>query len=514
MFWAFCGLTVAVSVPFWVVEFLPLLDIPQHLATIAVMHHLDDPEYGYAAYFTIEAGSTQYLLYYLTCDLLSTVLGVETANRVFLSLYAILLPASVLWFLHAFDRVRAAALLAFPLVFNKFLFYGFINYVFALPFFFFGLGLLRRALDDERTRPWREALLVGASLLVFYSHLQIFLIYAGATGLLVLMRWPGLRAFFVRQLHMVFALVLFAIWGFGSSGLASGRAWEEQVSHRYESLTGSDWEPLIAGLRGIPDRLLSVYRDGADEALTVTIGVLILLLVMLRRLGREPHASRRAWIGSLFPEVLTLFVIGFYVLVPTGYKWVWPVNWRFLPVAVLLLLTWGDARPDRWVRGVLTVGFATVAIWSIVVHTRRFRAFDAEAQSVSAVLDVIEPQSRVYSLVFDSGSPIIELPVYLHFVQYHQLRKGGVSVYSFAEAPQSPVRFRLRREGGPPPTPLRSEWRANEFRYNTDARYYDYLMVRGEPSGFRFRARLPKGELEKVYNEPPWTLYRYDRAPQ
>ena len=72
--------------PFWIGEYLPFLDMPQHLATIGVMHHYDDTAFDHAAYFTVDLSSTQYLLYYLSCDVMADWVGVENANRIFISL--------------------------------------------------------------------------------------------------------------------------------------------------------------------------------------------------------------------------------------------------------------------------------------------------------------------------------------------------------------------------------------------------------------------------------------------
>lgn len=504
----FVVLTALVIVPFWVVEFLPFLDIPQHLNTIAVMHHAGDPDFAFDAYFTIEAGSTQYLLYYLTCDLLSNLMGVEAANKVFISLYAVLLPWSLLAFLRAYDRPLPPAILAFPLVFNTFLFYGFINYVFALPFFFFGLALHARLLQAP-TR-WLQGGLVAVGLLIFYSHLQIFLVYVGALGLVTLMRWPGIKHFALRLLHVLPALLLFAWWGLASDGLAGGDAWESAVSKRYETLTGAEWEPLHHTLTRLPDRLLSVYKDDVDERITLGVGFFVLLFLLLRR---GATGDWRTWLKGSFPEVLTLFVVIFYVSVPTSYKWVWPVNWRFAPLAALLFLTWARGDWHPWIKHGFTAALTLFAAWAIWGHKKHFQAFDAEAQNVAPILEKIEPQARVYALMFDSGSQVIVGPAYLHFNQYHPIRKGGMAAYSFAEAPQSPIRFRSESEGGPPPTPLRSEWKPHDFRFANRGRYYDYFLVRGQRGGWFRRAGFNRREVKLVAESGPWKLYHYERTP-
>ena len=119
--------------------------------------------------------------------------------------------------------------------------------------------------------------------------------------------------------------------------------------------------------------------------------------------------------------------------------------------------------------------------------------------------------ARLLTVIFDSGSAVVEGPAYLHFGQYHVLRGGGVAVYSFAEAPQSPIRFRPRQEGGPPPTPQRSEWKPHEFRFGGDNRYYDLFLVRGEPPGFARRVGFGS-DVRLLKRVGKWTLYQYDRA--
>ena len=503
LFWTvFAALTVAVVVPFWRVDYLPFLDAPQHLATIDVIHRASAPEV--AALYTVDLASTQYLLYYVTTDVLAYAVGVENANKVFLSLYAALLPLSLLYALVGLGRAKVAALLAFPLVFNRFLFYGFINYLFAFPLLFFAIGLLARRGPEWR---WRaELALAGLAVLSFYSHLQIFLVHVGAVGLFALARWRGLRLALRELSHLAPALVLFGVWLALSAGLAGGDAWESDVSRRYATLDKAQWEPLHETFSQAHTRLLSTYWDAWDERLTAALLVGLGLLIAIRGLG-VPAASWR----DLAPEALTLFVLLCYLCLPTSYRWIWPVNWRFLPLAVLCGLLWGRAQLPRVAHGAFTLLFGAVAAGAIALHVQRFDAFDAEAREFDGVLAKLAPGSRCLSVIFDSGSAVVEGPVYLHFGQYHAVRNAGLAVYSFAEAPQSPIRFVPRPQGGPPPTVLRSEWKPNEFRFNTDNRYYDHFLVRGAPAGFARRVGFGD-EVQQVFSTGKWTLYHYPRG--
>ncbi len=505
--------TVGAVVPFWRTAYLPFLDAPQHLLTIAIIDGVGTP--GVDAFYSVDLASTQYLLYYLTCDLLADLFGVEHANTIFLSIYAVLLPWSVLYAIEAFGRLRAAALLAIPLTFNTFLFYGFVNYVFAFPLLFFAMGLAQRACLAPSRSWWREAGLAALAVLSFYSHLQVFLVHIGAVGLVVLASRPAPRAFILRLSHLVPALVLFAFWALGSSGLAGGEAWEGAVGARYASLTGAKWEPLDQTLSQVPARLMGVYKGHTDERYLVAVAIGLLLLFFFRggRNAAGPSTPTdtperpRSWA----PEAFVLFMVLFYVCLPDSYKWIWPVNWRFAPVAALGMLLMGTASVPRWVHHGLTALFGAIAIGSLAMHSDRFAAFGREAGEFDEIVASVEPESRLVSVIFASHSEVVEGPAYLHFGQYPVIRhRGGVAVYSFAEAPQSPIRFVPRDKGGPPPTQLRSEWKPNEFRLTGENRYYDYILVRGEPPGFQRRAGFD-ASVSLVKRVGAWTLYRHNR---
>src|SRR6185436_10338164 len=81
--------------PLWVTSKLPLVDLPQHLHLISVLHRLGDPSTLYPQLFESRGQLTPYLGYYHAVSLLNWLLPLETANRVFLSAYVAGLPLSL-----------------------------------------------------------------------------------------------------------------------------------------------------------------------------------------------------------------------------------------------------------------------------------------------------------------------------------------------------------------------------------------------------------------------------------
>jgi len=77
-----CG--IALASPFWVGRLVPLLDLPQHLAVVAVLRHHGDPDWGFSRFFDVEWGElTPYWTHYLVTWALSHLVPVETASRLY-----------------------------------------------------------------------------------------------------------------------------------------------------------------------------------------------------------------------------------------------------------------------------------------------------------------------------------------------------------------------------------------------------------------------------------------------
>ena len=503
----FAVVAVAHLVPLWAVRFLPFMDLPQHLAAISVLNGLGDEETGFAAYFFTDLGSTPYLAYYLATDLLAQFCSVETANRLFLSLYVVLLPLGARSFLRAFGREPLLALLAFPVTYGTFLFMGFINFVTALPFLLFGLGAVARFCRDGGR--WPFVGMVVNSVLLFFSHTQVFLLYFGSAGLYVLLAWPGWRRVGLAALHIVPTLVLLVLWIAGSQVLAGEESWREGNMGRNASPAGAEWEDLGVSLRELPGRLVDAYRDGTDDFVVILLGFAVVLLLLFRR-PPETHGVR-AWLREHAIELVSVVLLGLYFVLPTSFKWIWPLNWRLAPVVFLVGLPWLRLPPlGSWWRAALAVPLAALALHSANNHYDKFRLFQDEVGPLTEVLAQAEPRRRLMGLIFDKGSGVMThtLAPYIHFAQYYPVWRGGMADFSFANFAQSPVRFHERT--GPPKLPVRWEWTPERLRYPDSpagvAGYYDYYLVRAQG----WPRKLFKGylgfEVKEVARAGRWWL--------
>ncbi|MGM0577349.1 MAG: hypothetical protein ACQEXJ_16615 [Myxococcota bacterium] len=513
--WLVAGLLVslvALVVPLWVTSLLPFMDLPQHLATIRILHDLADPAFGMAPYYEVHLADTQYLAYYFAVDALAWLMPLEVANRVVLSLYAAGLPLAMAAYLRAFGRDPAVALLAAPLAYNTFLFMGFVNYVAAFPILLWALAVLRRLIDDFSWIRWTG--LVALTVLLFYSHAQPFLLYGLFAGIVGLTTPRGLhpRHWWRQGLHLVPAVALLGVWIGRSRILAGAEEWQQGHGGRNVSPVDVRWEPMLDRLSAFPRQLLDAYRGDADDVLLFALLALGLVLFLFRRSSPAAeeiadYGPRRAWLRERTPEILAVVMAGIYLLSPISYKWIWPISHRLAPLVVLFglaTLTWRRLPARPWL---LVVPATALSLWAASVHVEKFEAFEDEAGAVREVVRQAAPGKRLTALIFDRGSEVVNHAPYLHFGQYYVVERGGVATFSFVDFPQSPVRY---ADGAAPPRlPNRWEWTPHRFRFPRHGRWYDYFLVRdGGPE----HPRNPFGRwdrrVELVARQGRWALYR------
>ena len=80
----------ALAAPTLLLAYLPMTDLPQHTAVLSMLLHMDDPAFGFDAFYRVALERTLFLIPYGIGLGLATVLPLELAMRgvVFLALVA------------------------------------------------------------------------------------------------------------------------------------------------------------------------------------------------------------------------------------------------------------------------------------------------------------------------------------------------------------------------------------------------------------------------------------------
>lgn len=477
-----CGVT-----PLFASKELPLVDLPQHLHLISVLHRLDDASTLFPEIFERRVQLTPYLGYYYVVSWLNWLLPLELANRVFLAAYVAGLPLSLGFLLRSLRRPTWPALLAIPFAYGDSFAWGFLNYCTALPLAFLTCGVFVRAIEDAAGRR-RWAIAVGVALVaVLLFHVQVFA-WLGVALPFLLLTTPApegrdWRARIPAVVGVLPGVLLFIAW----IGLRVGEPAEIAPGQPWKS-----WGPMLSkenlawktyeqNRDEFVPTLANMLPDGSDQtAVKAAFLFAALGLVLALATGRDTKEGRFARfriVGLAALGVLLYFALPFDI---RGYMYY--LNTRYAHLAAALIVVAVPTLTKPWADRAVWLGVALAALTAMPL-VKGFQAFDEESRALTELARGAGDKPRVMGLIFAPGSRAMTHPVYLHASTVIARERGGLTNFSFALTPHSPLKYRA----APPPT-FPSEW--DPRPWSQYAGSYDHFVVRGVHPSQLFGNRL------------------------
>jgi hypothetical protein len=302
-----------------------------------------------------------------------------------------------------------------------------------------------------------------------------------------------------RWLPMLPAGLTSIVWTFWSP---AGRSTTKAVGK------GADFKPWETALREMPDWLINPAPGPFDIHMLIAYSLLIIAALACgagyrRRLNETETDSPADRLFPYFQRVAILAPLAFvgYFALPTSYQWIWPIAPRFALLGVFLLI---PALPTaRKLPAALIIGGLVVVSFQYFSFVdQNFRDFSQnEVGDLQPALDAIPPGQRVAGLIFDRNSRHARFSPFIHYVAYYQAQKGGAVMFTFADFPQSP--FRFREDNRPPKVRPRWEWTPHRVDPKKELDWYNYVLVRGGPG----KIARQKEAYEQVYEGEKWSVW-------
>src|SRR6266702_2190648 len=154
----------------WLLPYFPTQDGPCHIYNLVILHDLLHGGKEWGNYFTYTLHPVPNLGFNLLAYPLINFLPPLVVERVFLSIYIVLMGSSVPLLLKTFGRpVFPFAYFVFPVIFNFCLLTGFYSYVIAVPLFILSFSLAWKVRNSSHFCKFICFNLSGTIL--FYFHL-------------------------------------------------------------------------------------------------------------------------------------------------------------------------------------------------------------------------------------------------------------------------------------------------------------------------------------------------------
>ncbi len=486
------GLTALSLLPIWHQRLLPMLDTPNHLALIRGWHDFSNPQFHIQEFYSLRIKGVPYILFYSVIWFLLFFVKIEIANKLFLSVYLILFPLSVLAMARALRRSPWLALGAFPLCFNPAWVYGYSSLLAGNCFCFFALAALIRWLEERRQLDLVWLLLF--STLTYFAHIMPWFVF-GVSALAFLLVKRRETGAVVRAAAAMVPAVLFALVA----------VLEERYERAYVK-EGTpfhfSWHsvPLLFG--ELPGRILGIFPGPIDMMVLGVVAATVAVLVYRRGIRSEGGHGQ----GGYLPILLVLMSV-LYLLLPyqiTGPLVFFQMAQRIpaMGAALALLLPAGPFI------GRQRLLFLPVVIASCVLPLKLTQLYgDFNRRNAGFMRLVEELPYGASTLVITrgmmksptgdpvaeaSGDPAVSGPAYWHFSSWPMVLRGGFSPYLFDQG--IPIRPHKKLKSPP--------WYAPEKFTLRGAPEFDYYLVKDAP-----RSLMREPAMRMIDLDGPWTLF-------
>lgn len=464
---AFAGCAAAATIPLLLTAVLPMADLPQHMAQVAIWKHFDDPCYRFTQTYELNF-ATPYLLGYLVTRAFATMLTVTVAVKLTVWLAVIATPLAMrMLLLRGGGDGLWLSLLGFPLAFGYAFWWGFLNFWVVIPLGIFYIALLYGGRVNAVV-----GILLG--LLLITGHALVFAFCAGvAAAVGIVRRAPALILSTIPGglLFVVFFLRL--------------RSTENAAHGEIE------WKLSAERLTEFSSRLVANAWEPAGLALVAAVAIAIALA--------RPSVTRdRARWAFAAVAAITYFVAPFGAF---GTAYIYSRFSVMLAVAILFLFD-GSRRGPGLTRAIIV---AAVVVWMSLL-AMRFQRFGGEVRDFERLAESIPANRRIAQFNVLPFSDDVPGPVFWHFGALYQVRKGGVSAWSFAANYPQIVRY---RPGAEPLVRSRStpvdgvDW--------SGLLQYDYILVRG-PDARRWLFRQAPVPIPLHARSGQWWVFATPRA--
>jgi hypothetical protein len=471
----------------------PFVDLPNHLAASTILRYADQ-DTPLNDWYTIRPLFGTNILHLIFCSL-DLFPSVEFANRIYYAIYALLLPLGMYLVIRQAGGNPWYSLLAFPLLFNFNVTYGFSGFTLAIALFLLTLFFTLRYLQN---RAWMDRLaLMALFILIFFAHGMTTQYAIGVYGLLCLVRHWRQPAKLAGDALLVLPLVALNLVWWNFFHVAS-EPWDLKSfladyyrNHYFQSL------PDRKMLFNLPNIYLFEGRAGSLISWSLSLVLLGLCLASLRRM--KALWSRRADLAVNAVLVFLAFAAFCYLALPDHIP-----DALFLYQRLHIFLFFGMILAGSLLHaGKIGPGRAAVITALVAIHfglwADLFRDFDRENRGFTPEFFATDDNGRALAGLI-AENQFRGWPAYRQFPNFYTIWKQGPATsrnvdYAFGY---------IRRKVSVDRLPAYSEWSAQDGAYDGRYKNFDYFLLRGDPPDY---VRQYLADYQVVKTAEPWTLW-------
>ncbi len=485
----------AVLLPLFLTPFLPLQDLPNHVALASLLSHMREGGDVSTYHFMPQPYPVPYWVGYMIivfgAKLASPLLGA----KLFVAAALLAVPLGLIRLLPSLGRSPRLGLWAFALSWDYNLSWGFVAFNLATGLSFAYIAWAIDSLEMERWRWEQPAKALGFGSVLALTHAHATGVAVLALGALALSALPNRRE--ATRLMQFSVAPLLGLLPWLSMGFLSGDG-----APMPDRLSGLAHSPNAGErVRHLFDYTLGFSRGHVSESMMGIAFVILLVVPLLLLASSKPTGPK--WRRAL---VLYTFAWTIYLVLPASLNW--PFGQLFIQQRhATLILLMGLTLPSCELGGRcawrLAPGLIAIVL-CVGVNARLASSFAKHSEPFLEIIDAVPEESRVLPVLMETAVPGSRRTPLNQFPAYIVAVKGGYIPYLF-DTPNLVVRYQPTRH-----LPHMPWWEPKQLSLEEHASHYDYLLVQGKKKDPTPGKRKHQGsvDLVEVKEAGIWRLYR------
>lgn len=482
-FAVFFVLSVLLVWPVWMLTYPPLSDLPDHGAQLRVITDYT----GYRDSYTVN-WFTPYLFGYAGTILLSGFMPLTVAIKLTLSIALFAIPVASALLIRSLHGNKWWVLTSFPTAYSFSFYWGFLNFLIAIPLVIGFLAFLNVYAQRPLNRRWVTAA-AAFSLVLFFAHGLAWL-FAMALAVVVLLSHGHFKKFPARFGPFLLIIPVIAMWFWTASSVSGQNQPTSEIGNITQRLFDRVFGELHLFVIDFKDRTANgSHLNRVKECFSFAIGMpaatdfILLVLLFLGWPFLLGGKLARDWRRHLpFAAVLLMFYFVPYWLFGTAYVYM-RIGSLMIPASYFCFTfdppAAAPAGALSWFKKITPIAiiFAVVA-GTLSITRATFEKVRDNERDFQSILAAMEPNRRALQLFFEQDSPFKYTSPYMHYGAWYQVEKHGEVFTTFAHSPDAanvPVHFRGAL------WPLPPGWNPEQFSWTQhEGQRYDYFLVRSK----------------------------------
>lgn len=427
-------LTAHISIV-WLLPYFPTQDGPSHIYNLAILKDLLNGGQVWGDYYYSQLRPIPNLGFHIFAYPLLAAFSPQTTERLFITIYLILMALSVPFFMRSFNKPPfPISFFVFPVMFNFNLMMGFYSYAIAVPVFLMAFGYCYQIRKSSLLKRFIIYNILG--LIIFYLHLVAFGLFILSLFCLVISESDRFKDIPLKLLNLTFII---------SPALINLVVYLQNSSKDYDA---------------VPIRYITL-ADRINDLITFSSATLshwqlgsgcLLFYIFIRFLtygvfSAATISKNRIYLKLINDETKCLMLLSFaLVLICLFFPFMWGngsfFNQRFPWVILLVMLPVIHIRAELIPRKLSSSILIFISILVLMVNATIMRQKSTDIEAFLKGLSVNFPKGA-YVMTCKPYSDYFRIDVLMHASAYYGLTKKVIVIGNYeASTKLFPVRFK------------------------------------------------------------------------